>query len=477
MKNLKLSTKIISVSIFILLIFSLASFGILFRALSNQASGEMDQLLHNETLALSSFVNATVDGEDFEFEMHSKFLSQYHQHNPNSFYRFIDPKNQGILKESLAAPDINCTPDSLNTSVRIADQDFRIETLIFYPEVDSETEKAQSVQTRALCLVVGLKEAPYWKVVSETLRSSIPILISIVVLLVISLLVLISGLTKDLLKLTSALQTANFGGTHAFPVLPKANTEEVKVIVDVLQDLHNQAAEVYREMWLFLGRAAHQIKTPVTAMQATLEVLLRKERTKDELLSGLEDVKSAAALLNGLTRKLISSSRVSFQEAPPKEVVELKKFFTEQIAIFRSQANAKQISIELGTYTEIGVMGNALLMADIFGNLIENAIIYSAKTKGTKIILSWVQVHDKVLIEVADEGPGFPKDIVATLFEPFVRGDEREIPGSGLGLSIAKKSAVLMNGDIELKESTAEGTKIVVTLPFANGKSKPNYSV
>lgn len=477
MKNLKLSTKILSVSIFILLVFSLASFGILFRALSNQALREMDQLLRNESLALSSLVNSTASGEGFEFEMHSKFLSQYHQRNPNNFFRFIDPKNQEILMESLEAPAINCPPVPSNTNVQIANQDFRIETLTFQPEFDAETNTAQPVQSRKICLVVGINKAPYWNVVNETLLSSIPILISIVVLLVIVLLVLIRGLTKDLLALTSALKTANFGGTHAFPILPKANTEEVKAIVEVLEDVHNQASKVYREMWLFMGRAAHQIKTPVTAMHATLDVLLRKERTKDELLSGLEDVKSAAVLLSGLTRKLISSSRISFQQSPPKEVVELKKFFNEQIGIFRSQADANQISIEFGTHTEIEVLGNVSLMADIFGNLIENAIIYSTKTKGTKIILSWVQLGDTVLIEVADEGPGFPKDVVASLFEPFVRGDERKISGSGLGLSIAKKSTVLIDGEIELKESTSRGSKIVVTLPHAKKNSKPNSSV
>lgn len=466
MKNLKLSTKIISVSVFILIIFSLASFGILFRALSNQSVREMDQLLQNEILALSSLVNSTSDDQKFEFEMHSKFISQYHQHNPNSFFRFIDPKNQQVLQQSFEAPAVNCNPSSINQNIQITHRDFRIATLIFRPEIESETDTVLSLRTHEICLVVGIDTAPYWKVVTETLASSIPILIFIVVLLIIALLILIRSLTKDLIVLTSALKTANFGGTHAFPILPKANTEEVKAIVDVLENLHNQASEVYREMWLFMGRAAHQIKTPVTAMQATLDVLLRKERTKEELLAGLEDVKTAASLLNGLTRKLISSSRISFQQSPPNEVVDLNKFFNEQIVLFRSQAIANQISIELGSHSDVKVIGNESLMSDIFGNLIENAIIYTAKKTSAKIVISWIQEDDKVLIEVADEGPGFPKDVMANLFEPFVRGDEREVSGSGLGLSIAKKSVVLIGGEISLKESTSIGSKLVVMLPL-----------
>lgn len=106
------------------------------------------------------------------------------------------------------------------------------------------------------------------------------------------------------------------------------------------------------------------------------------------------------------------------------------------------------------------------LLSNIFENLIENAIIYTAKKTSAKIVISWTQENDKVLIEIADESPGFPKDVVANLFEPFVRGDEREVSGSGLGLSIAKKSVVLIGGEICLKESISIGSKLVVMLPL-----------
>lgn len=466
MKNLKLSTKILAVSIFILLVFSLSSFGILFRALSNQASREMDQLIKNESLALSALVNATTNG-GFEFEMHSKFLSQYHQRNPNGFFRFIDPNSGKILKESLAAPNIGCAHGPSNMSIEVADQSFRIETLLFSPEFDGDHELSPStLQARQVCLIAGINRAPYWNVVVETLVSSIPILISIVIILVIVLLLLIRGLTRDLLALTSALRTANFGGTHSFPTLPKANTQEVKAIIDVLEELHRQASEVYREMWLFMGRAAHQIKTPVTAMQATLEVLLRRDRTKDELLNGLVDVQSAAGLLNGLTQKLISSSRISYQESPPTETINLQSFFKELVELFKSKANASGVELKIETYFLLNVIGNRSLMSDIFGNLIENAILYSPEHKNTSILIAWQSEGSNAVIEISDQGNGFPDAIRLDLFKPFVRGDERKAVGSGLGLSIAKKSVQLLRGEIELAESSPSGSKMRVWLPL-----------
>lgn len=465
MNKLRLSTKILFVSIFTLLVFSMASFGILFRALSNQASREMDQLLKNEALALSALVNST-GGREFDFEMPSNFLNQFKQRNPDGFFLFIDPHDGKVLKQSDGAPQIACSEEPSNTDVKVANNSYRVETLLFQPELDREVDSSAAIRSQSLCLVVGINKAPYWDVLLETLLSSIPILILIVVILVTTLLVLIRGLTRDLFALTSALTTANFSGTHAFPTLPKAHTQEVKAIIDVLEDLHEQASEVYREMWLFLGRAAHQIKTPVTAMQATLQVLLRKDRSKDELLTGLEDVQSAADLLNNLTKKLMSSSRISYEEHPPTEAIELKSFFKDMSEFFKSKADMSGIQIKIETETSLKVLGNRALMTDIFSNLVENALIYSPEQKSAYVLISWHKSDTKAIIEVKDQGPGFPEVIKSDLFKPFIRGDERKVIGSGLGLSIAKKSVNLLEGDIELAESTSSGSTMRVWLPI-----------
>lgn len=463
MKNLKLSSKILIVSIIVLLIFSVASFGILYRALSKQAIREMDQILKNETLALSVLANSVGNGK-FDFEMPPSFLNQFQQRNPNGFFRFVDPETGTQLRESNEAPQIACGSKTQNENVNANGRNFRVETFLFKPELDRETDEYEQPEIRSLCLVVGIDQKPYQHVLTETLFSSIPILIFIVIVLVAILLVLIRRLTRDLLALCSALTTTNFSATHAFPALPKAATNEVKAIIEVLAVLHEQAAEVYREMWLFMGRAAHQIKTPVTAMQATIEVLLRKERTREELLVGLEDVKVAASLLDGLTRKLMSSSRIAYEARPALEPIELGPFLKEMVEMFRSKADMSGVHIVFESVDHLSVLGNRTLMTDIFGNLIENAILYSPEHKNAHVSILWSAVGEKAAIEISDQGMGFPNNVQAELFKPFFRGDERQTFGTGLGLSIAKKSALLMGGDVELAESDERGSKIRVWL-------------
>jgi signal transduction histidine kinase len=474
MKEMRLSTKFLLVSGVILVIFCFASFAILFQAQKKQATEEMDHLLKNETLALSALVNTTKNGQ-LEFEMSPAFLSQYQQHNPNGFFRFINPEDNTVLKESTGAPVVNCIQEPTNKNIEITHRNFRIESLLFHPEIDGDKNGTEKIVSRLVCLVVGIDESPYQAMITKTLTSSVPVLIAMVVLLIIVMLVMVRTLTRDLSILTRALATADFGVTHEFPKLPKTNTPEVKAVVDKLAALHLQATDVYREMWLFLGRASHQLKTPVTAMQSTLEVLLRKDRSKDELATGLTDVMTAVTQLGHLTKNLIASSRISYElPSQQREAIELHEFILGQVRMFYAQAEQLGVSIKVSSDSKAVIHGNLFLLTEIFGNLIENAILYSPHRENSEILISWESDSENVTVVISDRGPGLPIQVTKSLFEPFTRGDESLISGSGLGLFIAKRSAKLMLGDIWILESGPSGLSLAVRLPLAKKCNCPN---
>jgi signal transduction histidine kinase len=468
MKKMKLSTQLVLAAGALLLIFCAANFALLFFAQNQQANQEMDQLLNNESLALSVLVNTSRDGK-FDFEISPELMSRYRQQNKNGFFRYIELHPQKILRESDHVPLFDCQNGSTNTyqSVLLAGIHYRIETYLFHPDRDNEYGGALAPNTPLVCLITAIDEAPYRAMVLKTTLSLAPLLGALILLFMAVLFLLVQKLTSDLSLLDKALSTANFSATHAFPKLPLATSREVNAVIDKLLVLHSQAAGVYQEMWLFLGRAAHQIKTPVTAMQTTIEVLLRKERSKAELLAGLEDVHSAATILSALTKKLISSSRASFQEAPPLEAIDLAHFFEELFARFQMLAKERGASLEMISTDSLQVNGNRLLMFDIFGNLIENAIQYATKASTSRISIAWTRSENRALITFADQGPGLPPEIVASLFQPFTRGDEQMIEGSGLGLSIVQQSTHLLGGVLTLKSSDANGMVMEVALPLA----------
>ncbi len=426
----------------------------------------MDMLLKNQSIALSALVNTTATG-NLDFEMSPAFISQYSVQNPKAFFRFFDYRDNKLLKESVDAFPVGCNTYSEKSDVVIDGILFRLRSVIFSPDPDSGVERSRSTSPRRVCLVMGIDQAPYQSLVVQTLFSSIPVLVFIVILLIVALVFLVRNLTSDLSALTAALATADFGAKHEFPVLPAANTPEVKAVVANLVKLHVQAAEVYREMWLFLGRASHQLKTPVAAIQATLEVLIRRERSKEELLLGLADIKLATTQLNHLTKNLISSSRISYEESSQRrELMDLVGFISTQVRTFKAQADQLGISIVMGANSPIMVRANALLLSEIFGNLIENSILYSTNKKPSSITIACNIENRNVVVLISDQGPGFPMSVLQSLFQPFIRGDESRISGSGLGLSIAKKSAQLLLGDILIQETNSTGSKVAVILPI-----------
>jgi signal transduction histidine kinase len=469
MKTMSLPNKLFIVLGFALVLVGLASFAILYRAQKHQATQEMDSLLNNDAIALSALVNGKPDGK-FEFEITPAFLDQYQSLKPDAFFRFIDLQNKNMLRESRRSPQVECNADHVGIKSASIDKKsvFRVKTFVFRPEIDIDWKGPRDFQTSPLCLVIGLNEAPYWSVVAETLFSTIPPLVILFILLAGVLMFFVKRMTRDLSRLALSLETSDFSATHEFPILPEAETLEVKALSEKLLSLHVQAAEVYREMWLFLGRAAHQIKTPVAAMQATLDVLMRKDRSKEELLAGLADVKTAANLLTGLTGKLISSSRISYQSNSKNEPIDILEFFTEQAAIFDSLGKAKGVSLKLESSNSVRIRADYFLLSELFGNLIENAILYSVPEKKSSVLISWKVQNGEVIVLISDQGPGIPEQVKSSMFAPFIRGDERMVGGSGLGLSIAKRSADLLNANILLIKSDAHGTEFSVRFDLAD---------
>lgn len=467
MKTLRLSTKLVLVSGFLLLIFCLASAAILYRAQSQQALAEMDLLLKNQSLALSALVNTSTKGV-LDFEINPTFYSQYSARNQNGFFRFYDFKKKRLLKESLNSPSIDCDSAMKEVNQNLSQTHFRIMAFRFSPEMDGGVQAPKGLALPELCLVVGLDQSPYRSLVIQTIVSSIPLLVALAVLLIGALLILVRRLTHDLSSLTTALETADFGATHEFPVLPPANTLEVNAVIEKLATLHANAAQVYQEMWLFLGRASHQLKTPVAAMQATLEVLLRKERNKEELISGLVDVKEAAAQLSHLSKRLITSSRVSYEASSlEQQPLSLQNFLHSQVKSFMAQAEQRGVTLKIESAADTLVRGNLFLLSEIFGNLIENAILYSPRDRTSEVFISWYVENEDVITIISDQGKGLPHQVVESLFKPFIRGDESLVSGSGLGLSTAKKAAQLLGGDIVVQKTNNLGSTIAVRLNLA----------
>ena len=250
-----------------------------------------------------------------------------------------------------------------------------------------------------------------------------------------------------------------------FNKLEKDTQDWAKSHADQIEKLEEQAA-FRRE---FLGNLAHELKTPVFSIQGYILTLLE---------GGLEDEKVnrnfLERALNGVDRitdileDLDEISKYEFDRFSLKltnfDVVKLTDEVFKQL---ETHAKEKGIKLKLAkSYDPIKVKADRGKIAQVLTNLISNSISYGSDA-GTTTVRFHDLDRDKILVEVADDGPGIAKDHLPRLFERFYRIDKsraRNIGGSGLGLAIVKHIVEAHSQVINVRSTEGMGSTFSFTL-------------
>ncbi len=211
----------------------------------------------------------------------------------------------------------------------------------------------------------------------------------------------------------------------------------------------------------FTNDAAHEIRTPLSALITSLEVALRKNRTAQEYKDAMTDCLSSARNLNQLTDSLLFLAALDAGKVRPQaRPVDVAQFLTEVISIYEEEAKKKTISVT----TNVAVPEATLepdLVVPILNNLISNAIEYCRRGDSISISAYRRDSDAAMCIGVADTGPGIPKSEIEKLFYRFYRRRQQGETGAahaGLGLAIAAKAAEAMGGRIEVESEVGKGS-------------------
>lgn len=216
----------------------------------------------------------------------------------------------------------------------------------------------------------------------------------------------------------------------------------------------------------FSSDAAHELKTPLAVMQSEIEVGLRdttaSKKSYQELLeSNLDEVHRMRMLTD---RLLVLASNTSIATSP----IDVETIGVEALNRSIPLALSKHITIE-NSISSARVMGDAESITDVLTILIDNAIKYSPE-KST-IYLEQSNTDKSVQIHVRDEGIGIGAQDIERIFDRFYRADtsrsKLNVPGYGLGLSIAKRLINLQGGSINVKSSKGKGSTFTINLPKA----------
>jgi len=204
---------------------------------------------------------------------------------------------------------------------------------------------------------------------------------------------------------------------------------------------------------------SHELRSPLARVRVGLELIPSTPESEPRI----RDIGLDLDELEKLVDDVLTASRLEVTGLPTHfERVDTHALFTnlKECAARDPKVAHMQVKTRVSLSAEY-VMGDPTLLRRALWNLVENAGKYGA----SPITLTSVPVEDGICLSVEDAGPGIPRELRRTVFDPFVRAaKDRGVQGFGMGMTIAKRVAEVHGGSIAVAE-TATGTRIDLIIP------------
>lgn len=208
----------------------------------------------------------------------------------------------------------------------------------------------------------------------------------------------------------------------------------------------------------FFTNIAHEIRTPVSLIKAPLEEVVASGEGSENTKQNLSVIEKNCNRLSVLINQLLDFRKMdSIDYHLNPEEVDLKNYITELYERFRKTAVSKDIEFTLSLPNE--ALGTIVFDSDVLTKITGNLLTNAMKFTRDKIILTMFANEDRsYTITVEDNGKGIPNDLKKLVFDPFyqVEPDNNKV-GTGIGLSLVKKLAKIVNGKVMVNDSEMGG--------------------
>ncbi|QDV17273.1 Sensor kinase CusS [Gimesia panareensis] len=265
--------------------------------------------------------------------------------------------------------------------------------------------------------------------------------------------------------------------THAIDIsnldrrIPVSNPDdEIGQLTIALNSLIARLERAINEIRRFTADASHEIRTPLATLRLEAESALRSPRTPEEYQQTLAVVLEETTRLGKLSDQLLNLSRHDAGIIPcQQDPVQLDALLLDVIEQIKPLAEAGSLSLSVNINSHCEILGDDISLSQVFFNLLENAIKYTAA--GGEVAVELSCQSDEALIEITDTGIGVAAENLPYLFDRFYQADPSRSSsggGSGLGLSIARAAVLMHAGSIEIQSQPGEGTRVSVRLPVSS---------
>ena len=301
---------------------------------------------------------------------------------------------------------------------------------------------------------------------ASALHTLLPFLILLPILL-ITIGIIVRKLFRPITLLSNEIDIRREADLQTF------NTEglplEIKSFVLAINRLLEKIALSISVQRRFIADAAHELRSPLTALSLQAEHLSNAEMSTeaDERVNALrKGLERSRHLLN----QLLEFSRTHSINTRHVSKVSIKRIYRDVLEDLYPLAEAKKIDIGITNSDDVELMADETDLTILVKNLIDNAIRYTPDEGKVDLSTKWAANHVQLIVK--DSGPGIPTEYRKRVMDPFYRSIGNKELGSGLGLSIVQQIVVKMGGEIRLEYSNqSDKTGLTVIVIFNHDES------
>lgn len=283
---------------------------------------------------------------------------------------------------------------------------------------------------------------------------------SLIVLALVAVLVTLA-LQRGLRPLSQATsQVAARSAQSLHPIALSTQPLELYPLVEAINDLMDRLGHALSQQRDFVADAAHELRTPVTALRLQLQAVERATDAGQRTLA-LAQLHQGIDRTQHLVERLLQLSRVSPDAPRPSFTsVDLAALVRDTVGRFSAQSEVAGIDLGATSQAAPSVQGDPQQLSVLLDNLVDNAL--RQVPRGGRVDVAAMWVDGRPALFVTDNGPGIPVSERERVFDRFARGMGARGYGSGLGLAIVKAVAQSHDAHVQLGDAPGGGLQVQV---------------
>lgn len=268
--------------------------------------------------------------------------------------------------------------------------------------------------------------------------------------------------------------------SHMEERLPIRETgDQLDQLSITINDFLDQIADYLDRNREFVANAAHELRSPLAAIQSAVDVALNADRSPQEYQELLCEIVTECSRLGTLVNQLLLlAEHDSDEQRAVHEELHLDQIVASSLDMFRGAAEERNLELVSNMNGDMPVLGEAGRLRQVVNNLIDNSLKFTPRGGRVTVSLGRDAQQQEAVLEVSDTGVGIPPEDLPHIFERFYRGDKsrrREVCGNGLGLSICHSIVTGHGGAIRVESTPGVGSTFEVRLPLIAAPSDERH--